>query len=368
VVAARDGVGRALPVSWLLAQVWPNAGVPLRDGLRHHAPVPRRFLPVQAWRARAMIAVGVLLAPVGARVLWLEHAWGARDTCLVRGAHVIEVRGGYRVLLGIDLSAPDCRFTIDGSPPLATKAEADRRAGAFLAGGTIDCYRPPGLCGAAVERGHVAFPFWLFPIASLALLAAGTVALRRPSAPPPPPHPAVAGPFRMAPPDETAPREPLVLSLPGPGAIGRISAALILLPPGVIVAPVTWWSLFSEPLDSIWSSVFMLVLLGISAAPLTGGLFLLLGRRRLVLDGAGRFAFCGAGFGPLDFTRAYTSFDAWPGALVEPVHRTPRNGTRHVVGFALVLSDGRSKLRVDDFRSADAAAAAAARIEAHRPA
>jgi hypothetical protein len=328
--------------------------------------VTRRFLPARAWRARAMIAVGALLAPLGARVVWLEHAWGARDACLVREAHVVEAHGGYQVLLGIDLSAPDCRFTIDGSPPLATKAEANRRAGAFPAGGTIACHRPPGLCGAAVERAHVAAPFWLFPIASLALLAAGTVALRRPSAPAP--RPAGAGPFRMAPPDETLPTEPLVVSLPGPGALARIGAALFLLAPGALGAPAMGWAYLSEPLDSIGFPALVLAMLAITTALLATGLFLLLGRRRLVLDGAGRFAFCGAGFGPLDFTRAYTAFEAWPEASVEPVHGTGRNRTRLVVGFALVLSDGRSTLRADGFRSADEASAAAARIEAHRPA
>lgn len=326
----------------------------------------RRFLPAWAWRARAMIAVGALLAPLGARVAWLELAWGARDACLVREAHVVEAHGGYQVLLGIDLSAPDCRFTIDGSPPLATKVEADRRAGAFPAGGPIACYRPPGLCGAAVERGHVAAPFWLFPIASLALLAAGTVALRRPSAPAL--RPAAAGPFRMAPPEETLPTEPLVLSLPGPDALGRIGATVLLLIPGLLGAPAMWWAYLSEPLDSIGFPALVLAMVAITTALLAAGLFLLLGRRRLVLDGSGRSAFRSAGFGPLDFTRSYTSFEAWPAASVEPVHGTGRRGSRFIVGFALVLSDGRSTLRAEGFRSADEATAAAARIEAHRPA
>ncbi len=65
--------------------------------------------------------------------------------------------------------------------------------------------------------------------------------------------------------------------------------------------------------------------------------------------------------------RRHASFTEWPGATTEPAEAAARFGRRVTVGFAIVLSDGRSVPRAGGFEDFGAAAEAAARVEAHRP-
>jgi hypothetical protein len=308
----------------------------------------------RTWSARRSLVLALLLAPLAARVPWLEVAWSAIDRCSIRGGHVREDDGAFVVMLDVTLESPVCVISFDATPPLARREEAERRLAAWPAGSTVSCHRARGLCGAGIERPHVAAPFWAIPVAWLALVAHGLARLRSPRTTA---RPAGGGPFR-SPGEVAAPtRLPIEIRAAASGIgwrIASLSFALLGLLGAAPMAVIFWL----EPLHDVGYPLVVAGMAVLMSAILVRALMGVWPRRRLVVAGDGGAAFVGTGIGPLELRRRYASFGRTPDVFVAPEHATGRHGGQYVVAWRLVLSDGAAELamRFDEEAEAERAA------------
>jgi hypothetical protein len=324
---------------------------------------PARFLTARAWRSRVCFVVAALLLPWAVRVVWLEAAWSGTDACRVRSARVVQTSDGFVVHGGVVMEDPTCVLDIRLTVPFPTRAAAEVALGTLPAGKLLTCHRASRLCGASIERPHVSGPFWIFPVAVPVLVAAAVALGRGRSASP---RHARGGPFRAPAtvvPDEKA---PIAIEPPRPGVLERVLAAIfggLLAAPGLVGTPVLLIVLWLQPLNETAFPLIILIVALLLAGMLLGGLVMLWGRRRLLIDGSGRHACDCRAIGPLDIARVYRSFDDAPTVTVVERRSQARHGTI-LGGWDVVLAGDRGELRLELDTEADAGAAAEA-IRAH---
>ncbi len=300
------------------------------------------FPTAAAFRARNALLLGLFLLPFSYHVLHAFFGWSTVGSCLVNAAEVRRSGEGFVPWLQVDVQGGDtCVVGVEVTAPLPSREAASARLTSFPPGAKVPCFHVPGACGAAIEK-----PFmggWLaLPVLTLALIGMGVAGRWRGkkgalSAP-------VAGPFRTAPARETRPDREVFLPRSGWGT--AVFAVPLAVLPGLLGFPAMVYIFFELPLHETGFTVLVLVVAGVTAGLLFGGLVALFSRPRLYISRENLAGFRAWGVGSLDLGRRYVSFSSLPQAEVRA--RTS-GGRRPSTVYDVVLSDGHAELLCETF-------------------